>query len=136
LTPRQPVEPKSQPADGRLRAGKSAAITEVTILQRPVPVALAGAACLFPPLSCSDTTSRASSILGQLAAASARWRAIADPCKGTAVPDGDGCCQSYADSGQLGAEGLGYLGPGRQAVLSGTRPERSHACREAVARIP
>lgn len=43
---------------------------------------------------------------------------IASPCAGTAVPDGDGCCQSYADSGQLGAEGLGYLGPGRQAVLS------------------
>lgn len=47
----------------------------------------------------------------------------------------DGSCQSYADSGQLGAEGLGYLeqdGKPCGPVLGGG----GRTCREATARIP
>ncbi|MGW4825196.1 hypothetical protein ACWEP4_41435, partial [Streptomyces sp. NPDC004227] len=35
---------------------------------------------------------------------------LANPCAGAAASDGGGCSQLYADSSQLGAEGLGYLG--------------------------
>ena len=112
-----------QPSDARLghllRGARTICWAPMHLISRAV--AIRGCSSALPVRCGRGRTARGGSAPGDLGAISLTDLHTSHAPTPSAVPDGDSCCQPYADTGQLAAEGLGYLESGRPDALSSAR---------------